>query len=254
MTRGLVLAACLVGAACGSAPPTVPSAPIQQPSTPPPDPPNPQPPAPIVPQIRVTKFLIFGDSNTEGEATPLSHDPGTPGVERGFPFKLDALLKARYTNQTIAVFNGGRSGERATASDTLARLIGLVTTYRPDVLILMHGVNDLNSQVPIADVVGAVEGLVGEGRRRGIPVLLCTLPPQRPGGPKAFAPERIPRYNDALVRMAADEGAVVVDIHAQFPLELVAPDGLHITQEGNQLIAQILFDRLKALYELPNNP
>ena len=237
--------ACQAASACGSAPaPTAPGAPAPQF-------PTPQPPSPIFsPHIRYTAFLAFGDSNTEGESTPLRHDPATPGVERGYPFKLQAMLAARYRAQEIAVYNGGLSGERPSSPAVVQRFVALVTQLRPEVVVLMHGVNDLNAQISIADAVAAMELLVGEARRRNLPTIVLTLPPQRPGAPLALAAARVQPFNQALTRMAADEGALVLDLHAIFPVELLAPDGLHITQAGNQLIAEAVFEKLRVLYEL----
>ena len=245
------VAACL-GGACRASPPASPSPPDEPPiTTPDPEPPNPPAPQPIVPAIRFTKFMTFGDSNTEGESTPANHNPGTPGVERGYPFKLSALLAARYTNQTISVFNGGRSGERVTSPDTLPRLEELVDRFRPEVLIVMHGVNDLNTGVSIDAAVGAIEALLGDARRLGVQLILCTIPPQREGAEKASAADQIAPFNEALVKIAADEGAAVVDVYSAITPDLLAPDGLHLTQAGNQKIAETIFARLKELYELP---
>jgi lysophospholipase L1-like esterase len=247
----VVIAACL-GTACGGSPPTAPTPPGEPPiTTPDPEPPNPPAPQPLVPEIRYTKFMTFGDSNTEGESTPANHNPGTPGVERGYPFKLSTLLTARYTSQTISVFNGGRSGERVTSSQTLPRLEELLEQFRPDVLIVMHGVNDLNTGVSIGATVGAIEELLGDARRHGVQLLLCTIPPQRPGAEKAFAAEQIAPFNEALVKIAADEGATVVDVYSALTLDLLAPDGLHLTQAGNQKIADTILAKIRELYEVP---
>jgi lysophospholipase L1-like esterase len=235
--------ACLTIGACGSPP--------SAPSPGPPQFPTPQPPSPLLrPRLRYSAFLAFGDSLTEGESTPQSHNPATPGVARSYPFKLQALLSERYRAQTIAVFNGGRSGERPIEPTVLPRLVSLLDQLRPDVVLLMHGVNDLNGNVPVAEAVAAVRPLVAEARRRSLPTIVMTLPPQRPGGDKAFAVEQVAPFNQALAAMATAQGGIVLDVFAVFPVELLAPDGLHITQAGNQLIAQVVFEKLRSLYEV----
>ena len=106
--------------ACG-APPTSPSVSIPIPDHVPPDPPPP-PPVPPAPRVRFTKFLAFGDSLTEGQATPLArpmdlHTPcgatASECVERSYPAKLLERLSARYTDQTILVYNDGIGGRLA---------------------------------------------------------------------------------------------------------------------------------------------
>src|SRR5688500_877360 len=66
------------------------------------------------PRLRRTRILAFGDSVTEGQ-TIVSNDPYDLFVspETAYPTVLGRLLSARYTDQTITVFNRGRSGEQA---------------------------------------------------------------------------------------------------------------------------------------------
>ncbi len=52
-------------------------------------------------------------------------DPATPGLSRPYPYKLRDLLAARYTSQTIALFNGcsGGAARRAAGLSTYAGII-----------------------------------------------------------------------------------------------------------------------------------
>ena len=99
------------------------------------------------------------------------------------------------------------------------------------------------------EVVGALEDFVREAvERRHIPVLIATLPPQRPNGPKAGGVDSLPRFNAAIRDMAAKKGATVVDV-SQLPLSFIGQDGLHPTEAGYQRIAEIWFDAIKSRHE-----
>ena len=120
----------------------------------------------------------------------------------------------------------------------------------------MEGANDLNSIVgpgtnaQVDLTVGSMEDMVNDTVRRGIPILLATLPPQRPGGPKAGGVAYLDKYNRDLKTMAGKKGAMIVDVNAQLPLALIGQDGLHPSELGYQRLADIFLDAIKQLYEI----
>jgi hypothetical protein len=63
-----------------------------------------------VPQLSVTRIVAFGDSLTAGTTSP---DPMTLALVKpdSYPYQLQDLLAARYTDQTIEVINEGCGGE-----------------------------------------------------------------------------------------------------------------------------------------------
>ena len=79
--------------------------------------------------------------------------------------------------------------------------------------------------------------------------MVATLPPQRPGAPKAGAATFLNRYNDALKSMAANKGAQLVDVGAQIPLAEIGQDGLHPTEAGYQHMAEIWLEAIKGRFE-----
>jgi lysophospholipase L1-like esterase len=178
----------------------------------------------------------------------LSLDAGLP---QSYVFKLQTLLRERYTASTIDVFNAGRAGNRA--AEDKGRLVDALRETDPDVLLLLEGVNDLNlvgNRDAISPTIGALEELIAEGTSRGVRVFIATLPPQREGG-KSNSVHFFEDFNEQVRRMAPDEGATLVDIHAGFTLNLIGEDGLHPTDAGYQRMAEIWFDALKNAFELP---
>jgi lysophospholipase L1-like esterase len=235
--------------ACGSATSPTPIVP-DPPSNPAPPAPTPTPVPP--PTLRVTRILAFGDSITWGTTSPAIVTSLSAGIPESYPFKLQTLVSARYTAQTITVSNFGNSGEQVLDSGTLKRFNNALSEAKPELVLLMEGANDLNNiQGSVNDaitvIVGNLEEMVKEAGRRGIPIMVGTLPPERLA--KRGAAAFLPRFNDAVKVMAAKKGGILVDVNAQFPESLIGQDGLHPTEEGYQRLAEIYLEAIKGVYE-----
>ncbi len=178
-----------------------------------------------------------------------THDPSGPGVAQSYPFKLWSLLRTTYTAQTINVYNGGLGGERVATSGARARFLDAVRTYQPQLVLLMHGANDLIALTDRGVILGAMEELIGDAQARGAAVMLATLPRQVAGRGKQVEPERVVRYNEDLIRMAAEEGAILIDVFPHIREDMIGPDGLHLTQAGNQRIAELFYAAIAARYQ-----
>jgi len=245
----------VLAAACGSSgPPTAPSPIVTPPVDPGPS--TPQPPTPPPPTLGITRILAFGDSMTAGTTSPAFVPfTLTAGRPESYPFKLQTLAAARYTGQTIEVFNAGVPGE--TTVDGNARFGGVLSESKPQAVLLMEGANDLNHptlSLDITSVTGRMEDMVRLATGRGMQVFLATIPPQRVGGRNAAAPGLVDKYNGQLKVMAGKKGAIVVDVNALLPLSLIGQDGLHPTESGYQKLAEIWLDALKAKYETAPAP
>jgi lysophospholipase L1-like esterase len=197
----------------------------------------------------VDRFLAFGDSMTEGRTSATFQSVLTAGIPQSYPYKLQDRLRERYTAQTVSVLNGGMAGERAT--DGVGRLPAVIREAQPNVLLLLEGVNDLNAfgGDGIGPAIGALETMTKFARARGITVFVATLPPQRPGGPKAASEHLVGRFNNEIKRMAPEEGASVVDLNAGFDLSLIGEDGLHPTEAGYGRFAEVMFEAMRARFE-----
>lgn len=249
----LLLALAVAGAsACSGDPPTQPTPQPPQtptPPTPPPDPPVEPPPA--VPRVGKVRYLAFGDSLTEGViALPLTNTLVTS--PHAYPAKLQEGLRARYRNQPeLVVFNEGKAGEFA--ADGRSRLPDAIRAHSPEVLLLMEGANELNffGRGGVTRTVVAIEDMIKDAHRRGLLVLVATLPAQRPGGTKAFGAAHVAELNTQLRKTALEEGAGVVDVHAQLDLSFVGEDGLHLTEAGYARLAEIFAVAIRQAFEAP---
>ena len=131
-------------------------------------------------------------------------------------------------------------------------------------MLLMAGANDLLNMSDLSGseldkgiqtAVDTVEDMLRLTVERGTPVMLATLPPQRPTSPpgvptRGVAAAFLGRFNSGLKTIATKRGAILVDVNAQLPLSFVGADGLHLTEQGNQKLAEIWLEALKARYEM----
>jgi len=199
----------------------------------------------LAPQLRVTRFLAFGDSLSEGK---VSVRPGLPieSPPHSYPYKLETLLRERYPQDGVVVLNEGFGGERATQS--YPRFQDALDVHRPDAVLLMHGMNDLNGDgLPgVQAAVDGVEELVKEARRAGLPTLVATLPPMG-DGPKASCPACIDPFNDRIRAVAAAKGALLVDVERVWGTGagLMGADGIHPTEAGYEAIAAAFFEVIR---------
>jgi len=207
------------------------------------------------PRLRRTRVMAFGDSLTEG-ATILSNDPYAivHPPETAYPTVLRQLLSARYTDQTITVFNRGEVGEQAWRA--LSRFIATFVADAPDVVVLQEGYNDYRvadtGVVGVANAAAGITELAGEARRRGARVFICTLAPGRPGRVQ-IPTSALEVINDRLRQIARSEGAVLVDLFSALLPDVnanVSIDGLHLTPLGYRRVAETVFAAIRADLEI----
>ena len=188
--------------------------------------------------LLVTDILAFGDSITSGTVSELLAVQTLSGVSVSYPAQLEGLLQERYPEQTFSIVNAGVDGEGS--SGGRARLPGVLDVFRPDVLLLLEGINGLEFLGP-ENVAEDLEAMVAIAQSRGVSVLLATVLPlgddkaaQRPGARAA-----IDDLNQRIRQIAQRRGAGLVDLFSAFSQTptLIGRDGLHPTEVGYQLMA-----------------
>ncbi len=102
--------------------------------------------------------LAFGDS--------LTHGTGAP-AEASYPAVLEELIGRR-------VVRAGVPGE--VTAQGLARLPSLLRDSAPDLLVLIHGGNDLLQRRPRADTLADLSAMVQLARKHGVAVVLIGVP------------------------------------------------------------------------------
>jgi lysophospholipase L1-like esterase len=246
------MAACVVLAmsGCGESP-TAPSSVTSPPPVTAPPPTSSQPSVPPSPTLKITKILCFGDSMTAG--TLLLSPSAGPGVAESYPARLLSLLSQRYPSQKFTVENEGKP--REWADDGQYRLVPLLQSLKPEVVILMEGVNDINAlgSGGVTLALAALENMLRDARARGAQVLIATLPPQRPNGASITAAAFAKEYSAQVRRLADRQRVLLLDVELVFGgnLSLIGADGLHPTADGYLRIAQAALDVLRVNFEQP---
>ncbi len=204
--------------------------------------------------LNVRTFVAFGDSVTAGQdGRRLDIRFGFVDPLKAYPALLQSILATDFPDQGAVVVNEGEGGARV--KDDVQRLPIVLQRHQPEVLLLLHGYNDLaNDGVSAVDeVVTALRTNVRTARGRGVQhVFVSTLTPSRPATGwfnRTIDPLAIQQTNTKIVPMAMMEGAHVVDAHAAFlgrVDQLVEEDGLHLTFAGNQVLAETFYAAIRA--------
>lgn len=204
-----------------------------------------------IPQLAYTKYLGFGDSQTEGKVSAV------PAVvfPTAYTLKLQSLLQARYSAQTVVVSNDGLGGQRVSDPDTLKRFDEALAREAPQAVMIMDGANDLYGlqKDGIGPAISAIATLGEHASGKGVQVLLATLPPMDPSKLKGAGAVAVVPFNAQLASLAASRNWTLVDVYAAFKgdLSLVGADGLHPTDAGYQVVAQAFFEAIVARFDRP---
>ncbi len=213
-----------------------------------------------LPQVSRLRYMAFGDSITAGEVTfPGSTAGLTSGKQvivpsAAYPTVLERLLRSRYQFQGDQIFvsNQGLGGEKAALARN--RFLAALSSLRPEVVLLMEGYNDIPGGADGAASTAAreIRIMAAEARLRGMRVFLATPVPGRPGGNKAISPVLLLDYANRMRVVAAQEGAVLVDLYTTLgdPQRYIGVDGLHPNEAGYARIADLFFQAIQANLEV----
>jgi lysophospholipase L1-like esterase len=219
-----------------------------------------------VPSLSRTRFLAFGDSMTSGEVTvPVGAITGSnagllnpPNVRMvlvpsaSYPTQLLAMAQARYSAQASAVTiaNAGKPGEYS--FQAAPRFADTIAEVKPEVVLLLHGVNDLpfqNSDLPAS----SLRDMTIQAKRAGSMVFLATLMPFKSGGRNSPNAALVDELNGKIKAMAAAEGVVLVNLFDTLLPEantVIGVDGLHPTEVGYKRMADVFFASIQANLEV----
>jgi acyl-CoA thioesterase-1 len=176
---------------------------------------------PFQPLSASATVLAFGDSLTAGNGAPQ---------QGSYPAQLSRMIN-------LSVINGGVSGEES--HEGRDRLANLLDQYRPELLILCHGGNDLLRKRPLAQLEENLEAMIIMAQQRGIQVLLLGVP--SPGiflsGNKVY--ETV--ADNTGVELIPD---LIADVLSQPALK---SDTIHPNEAGYTEIAETITSELQKL-------
>jgi acyl-CoA thioesterase I len=176
-----------------------------------------QPPVPRLDESDVV--LAFGDS--------LTHGVGAHS-EESYPALLSRLIGRR-------VVNAGVPGE--TSAEGLRRLPQALEEYRPKVLLLCLGGNDMLRRIPESQIAANLRAMVRMARSQGIGVVLIGVPePKLFGGAPTF-------YADIAEEFGLPYEADVMNEVLRTPS--LKSDAVHANAVGYRRVAEALADLLK---------
>jgi len=214
--------------------------------------------------LGATNFLAFGDSITWGQTSSFDggflFDP-VPGTE--YPTQVDNQLESAFSTQDFTVVNAGVPGEWATQALSSGRFAQQMATVRPQGLLLLEGINDLNNEQSTAATVAALQQMVELARLYNTTVFIgtmfqtCVSTHPMTGQVRPNAATKITGFNSALRAMATGRQNVhVVDLYPAFGdncgpdggVALLGGDGLHPNPSGYTVIATTFANVLRSVF------
>ena len=261
----LVLMAFAAGA-CTQAPssPTAPSAVLPRGAAPQSGPPAAGDTLPQPNALGASRFMAFGDSITWG--TTSSFDGAflfDAGLATSYPGQLQSQLRSAYPAQNMSVENRGVPGDEALLAVSSGRFAQDMAALRPQGLLLLEGINDLNNGRSVSTVVTALSQMVDIARLNNATVLVttmfqtCVSTDPNTGRVRLNSTDKIVPFNAAIRSMAAGrQNVYVVEVDAAFGnncgpdggVGLLGGDGLHPSVTGYTVMANTFQAALRARF------
>lgn len=193
------------------------------------------------------RILCFGDSLTYGTTSRVHGFMPTLTAVEGYVPKLARLLSAEY-GEGLQLINSGIGGE--TSSEGLERLSSELRQYDPDLVLLLEGIVDVNSEFPRFPLVRAnLNEMMRRVLRSGKQVIIATYPPLNPEGFRIQGIENVPRLNNVIRQEAKELDVLIADHEKDWNGNMAGqgPDGLHPNDGGYEKMAETWLKSIKEL-------
>jgi lysophospholipase L1-like esterase len=121
-----------------------------------------------------------------------------------------------------------------------------VFSYKPEVMFLLGGTNDIGHNLSQATAIANLRAIIVAARAKGIHIFMLNLPPD---SYQSMA-DQINSMNAALLHLANSYSIVLIDIHAVLSTSTgvynpkYTVDGLHFNAAGAQLVANTIYARI----------
>lgn len=167
-----------------------------------------------------------------------------PTTVSGKPFPMHHEGHGGYT-----ISGGGNGGIAGTITDNA------ISTYHPNIVLLMIGTNDLNDNIDVANAPSRLGKLIDEittDAPSALVVVSTIIPISAPGGD-----QRVQTYNAAIpglvnARASAGKHVVLVDSYAAFSKNqnyqtALKADGLHPNTAGYVILGDTFYAAIAPL-------
>jgi lysophospholipase L1-like esterase len=185
------------------------------------------------------RYAVIGDSLSAGTGDP------TPGYQnQGWSDRVADLLRS--VRPDLEYFNASEIG--ATTAQTLENQVARIVEFSPDLLHVPCGANDIARRKPdFGEIERTLRQMYDLAKATG--ALLTTFTLGRAYVIPVFPdwPERIAAVNGIVRRLAAEYGAIVVDMW-DHPVNdrdnLLSEDRLHFSTSGQAVMAAEMVKKL----------
>lgn len=178
-------------------------------------------------------ILAFGDSLFAGYGV---------GLIDSYPAKLETALRQAGINAVVT--NAAVSGETSAAGAKRFAFALDAQKVQPELILLELGGNDLLRGLQPAQTRANFAEMLGEAKKRGIPVLLMGM-----RAPPNYGPEYQAEFDALYGDVAREYGAKLVPFWLEAIYDqprLFQDDRIHPTSEGIDLLVGDTLDEVKA--------
>jgi lysophospholipase L1-like esterase len=225
-----------------------------------------QEPPPVPPRLSqgpisavgATRFVAFGDSITYGVLSSFDGVFLFDTPHQSYPVRVQLGLNAHHAPQSFTVINRGVPGE--TAASGASRIGSVLASDRPQVLLLLEGINDLNGGASVGTTTSRLATILDTARLYNVTVIIGnmfqtyeTVDPND-GHVRHNAASQIVPFNNGIAQITSGRSNVfVVDLYHAFatapnPRSLVGGDGLHPTEAGYERMASWFEARIEQAF------
>lgn len=177
------------------------------------------------------RILAFGDSLFAGYNV---------GEGESYPAQLEAVLRGQGLN--VRVTNAGVSGDTSAAARQRIGFVLEEMGAAPDLAIVEFGGNDLLRGLPPSETRANLDAILGELKRREIPVLLMGM-----RAPPNLGADYVGEFDGLYPDLARQHGAHLVPFFLEAVYDqprLIQPDRIHPTAEGIEALVGATADEV----------
>jgi lysophospholipase L1-like esterase len=203
--------------------------------------------------LGVTRLVAFGDSITFGVMSANDGSYLYASANGGYVEQLEGDLNLLHQPQRFSVTNDGLPGELAVSA--VPRFRSMLTTRRPEGVLLLEGINDLSNGFSPSTTVNALRQMLDAAAQIGVPVAIATMyqtyeATHSDGSVRENGAASVPAFNAAVRALVPGRlNVALVDLEPVMrDRQFVGGDGLHPTEAGFDVMASAFRRVIEAAY------